>query len=126
VSFRWNALCVDCSPASFDAVVAFYSGLLGLPVIEREDRWAALRPEGTGVGINVQAEDWYVAPVWPEVPGTQAKMLHLEIEVADVDAAVAQAIDLGAREAAPQPADRDPALLRVMLDPAGHPFCLWS
>ena len=53
----------------------------------------------------------------------QTKMLHFEILVDDVDAAVAYAKSLGATEPE-QPADRDPAQLRVMLDPAGHPFCL--
>ena len=38
-----------------------------------------------------------------------------------VDAAVAAAERLGARQADSQP---QPALWRVMLDPAGHPFCL--
>ncbi|WP_425554049.1 VOC family protein [Kribbella karoonensis] len=33
---------------------------------------------------------------------------------------------LGAREARQQPTDRDPHRLRIMLDPAGHPFCLWT
>jgi predicted enzyme related to lactoylglutathione lyase len=53
-------------------------------------------------------------------------MMHFEIEVSDVAAAAARATSLGATQADPQPTDRDPALLRVMVDPAGHPFCLWS
>jgi hypothetical protein len=53
-------------------------------------------------------------------------MIHFEIRVDDVGAAVARAIALGAREAPQQPADRNANTLRVMLDPAGHPFCLWS
>ena len=53
-------------------------------------------------------------------------MMHFEIEAPDVPAAVAHATSLGATEAGWQPPDRDQATLRVMLDPAGHPFCLWS
>jgi Glyoxalase-like domain len=41
-------------------------------------------------------------------------------EVDDLDAAVADAVALGARVAAFQPQDN----VRVLLDPAGHPFCL--
>jgi hypothetical protein len=41
-------------------------------------------------------------------------------------AGVAWATTCGATEAAPQLPDRDPARPRIMLDPAGHPFCLWS
>jgi hypothetical protein len=51
-------------------------------------------------------------------------MLHFEIQVDDVEAAVAFAVAAGARIAPWQPEDRDPSQLRVMLDPAGHPFCL--
>jgi hypothetical protein len=51
-------------------------------------------------------------------------MIHFEIQADDIDAAVAHAIAAGARQAEPQPQDRSPDQLRVMLDPAGHPFCL--
>ncbi|WP_371329945.1 VOC family protein [Brachybacterium sp. P6-10-X1] len=49
-------------------------------------------------------------------------MLHLDIGARDVDAAVAAARDLGARPAGFQPQED----VRVMLDPAGHPFCLYE
>jgi predicted enzyme related to lactoylglutathione lyase len=125
-SFRWNAVCIDCAPDDVDRVVAFYSALLGLQVADVDRGWTALRDPSGGMGINVQAEDSYVAPVWPDQAGLPAKMMHFEIEVSDVAAAAARATSLGATEAHPQPTDRDPALLRVMVDPAGHPFCLWS
>jgi hypothetical protein len=48
-------------------------------------------------------------------------MMHLDIEVSDLTAAVADAVELGAQEADFQP-QQD---VRVMLDPAGHPFCLY-
>jgi hypothetical protein len=74
--------------------------------------------------MNIQAEQWYERPVWPERPGEQHKMLHFEIEVVEVEEAVAHALAAGATEAPNQPQDRDQDKLRVMLDPAGHPFCL--
>jgi hypothetical protein len=49
-------------------------------------------------------------------------MMHLDFEVDDLDAAVAHAVELGAEEAAFQPQNN----VRVLLDPAGHPFCLYS
>jgi hypothetical protein len=52
--------------------------------------------------------------------------IHLDIWVEDVAKGVEWAIACGATEAEHQPAGRNPARLRVMLDPAGHPFCLWS
>jgi hypothetical protein len=59
--------------------------------------------------------------VWPEEPGAPEKMIHLDIRVRDLDAAVAHALAAGARLAAHQGRDD----LRVLLDPAGHPFCLF-
>ena len=48
-------------------------------------------------------------------------MLHLDIKVDDLEAAVAHALASGARLADHQPRER----VRVLLDPAGHPFCLF-
>lgn len=124
--FRWNAVCIDCAPGNYESVVAFYRDMLGLQVADEEGGWAKLRDPQGRMEINVQAEDWYIPPVWPESVPAQTKMMHFEVQVDEVDAAVARAIELGAREAPQQPADRDPSTLRVMLDPAGHPFCLWS
>ena len=47
--------------------------------------------------------------------------MHLEIQVDDLDEAVAHAVSVGAEVAAHQPK----VTVRVMLDPAGHPFCLY-
>ena len=48
--------------------------------------------------------------------------LHLDIGVQELEPAVARAVALGARRADLQP-QHD---VRVMLDPAGHPFCLFA
>jgi hypothetical protein len=48
-------------------------------------------------------------------------MLHLDFEVSDLEAAAQHAVELGADEAPYQPQDN----VRVLLDPAGHPFCLY-
>lgn len=125
-TFRWNAVCIDCAPGDFEGVIALYRDMLGLHVADKEEHWAKLRDPAGGMEINVQAEDWYVPPVWPEEVPAQTKMMHFEIRVDDVEAAVARAVSLGAHEALNQPADRDARTLRIMLDPAGHPFCLWS
>ena len=47
-------------------------------------------------------------------------MMHLDVQVGELDAAVAEAVALGASVAAHQPQEN----VRVLLDPAGHPFCL--
>jgi hypothetical protein len=46
--------------------------------------------------------------------------MHLDIEVDDLEAAVAHAVNVGAEQAEYQPQKN----VRMMLDPAGHPFCL--
>lgn len=47
--------------------------------------------------------------------------MHLDLAAADLDAAQAHALNLGAVLAPEQPS---PDRWRVLLDPAGHPFCL--
>jgi hypothetical protein len=47
-------------------------------------------------------------------------MLHLDFQVRDLAAAVDEAVSLGAVLAEVQPN----STVRVLFDPAGHPFCL--
>jgi hypothetical protein len=77
-------------------------------------------PKG-GVGLAFQREDHYTRPVWPSRSDAQQMMMHLEIRVDDLDLAVAHATACGATLAEYQPQED----VRVCLDPAGHPFCLW-
>jgi hypothetical protein len=49
-------------------------------------------------------------------------MIHLDIEVDDLERETARAVAEGARLAEFQPQDD----VRVLLDPAGHPFCLYT
>ncbi len=114
------------------ALADFYSRLLDRPVTASyparqgnppEDGWAQLRPPADTMGptLNFEFEPNFVTPTWPTVAGTQQIQTHLDIAVADLKAAVAWAVEVGATLAAVQPQDD----VRVMLDPAGHPFCLF-
>jgi catechol 2,3-dioxygenase-like lactoylglutathione lyase family enzyme len=124
VEARWKSVCIDCADA--EELARFYGSLLGWPVSARDGRgWVQLRDPAGGVGLNLQAEDWYEPPVWPEERGAQAKMLHFEVEVDDLEAAIAAAVAAGGHVADHQPADRAPDRIRVMIDPAGHPLCLF-
>jgi catechol 2,3-dioxygenase-like lactoylglutathione lyase family enzyme len=118
-NFRLQTVCIDCADA--DVMAGFYGRLLGWPVTIREAGWVLLRDPAGGTGLSFQAEADYRSPTWPEEPPGQDKMLHLDIKVDDLDAAVAHAQAVGARLADHQPQPR----VRVMLDPAGHPFCLF-
>lgn len=113
------------------ALAGFYERLLGWPIVRREgprpdmpatDGWAMLRSPAGDMKIEVQWEPHYRPPVWPGVAGEQLMMVHLDIGVADLAAGVAWAEAQGARPAAHQPQEG----VTVMLDPEGHPFCLFT
>jgi catechol 2,3-dioxygenase-like lactoylglutathione lyase family enzyme len=119
-ALRWTGVCIDCADA--DELADFYGRLLGWEVTHRDGTgWIAMRDPAGGTGLLFQAEPGYRPPVWPEQRDGQDKMLHFEIKVDDLDSAAAHALACGARLAEYQPQPR----VRVMLDPAGHPFCLY-
>jgi catechol 2,3-dioxygenase-like lactoylglutathione lyase family enzyme len=99
----------------------FYNRLLGWRVEQDEPGWVKLRAPGGGPGLSFQTESAYARPTWPAGPGDQHMMIHLDIKVDDLDVAGAHAIAAGATLAEFQPQDD----VRVYLDPAGHPFCLF-
>lgn len=117
--FSLATVVLDCRDAQ--ALADFYSRLLGWEVTLREPDWVLMRNPTGGTGLSFQSETWYRPPVWPEESGKQQKMLHIDIRVDDLEAAGKHAIALGAVLADYQPQ----ADVRVYLDPAGHPFCLF-
>lgn len=117
------------SPAPRDSA-AFYARLLGgdltasepaRPGKPEQDGWAQVQ---TGrLTVNFEYEECWTAPVWPAQPGAQTATQHLDIWARDdLQHAVAWAVECGAREASTQP-QHD---VRVMIDPQGHPFCLFG
>jgi hypothetical protein len=108
----------DCPDAH--VLADFYSKLLVESDIERARLGASKVPRWRN-GLSFQSEADYRPPVWPERPDEQQKMLHLDIRVDDLDEAGAHALAAGARLADFQPQED----VRVYLDPAGHPFCLF-
>jgi catechol 2,3-dioxygenase-like lactoylglutathione lyase family enzyme len=99
----------------------FYHRLLGWPIGTDDPTWATLRPAGGGAGLSFQLEEDHTPPAWPAGPNEQQMQVHLDIEVDDLAAAVVVATEAGAVLADFQP-QQD---VRVLIDPAGHPFCLW-
>jgi len=104
------------------ALATFYQELLDWPFGSNEPGWVTLRPPDGGPGLSFQEEPEHVPPVWPGGAGQQQMQVHLDIEVDDLAAAGAVAEAAGARLAEFQPQED----VRVYLDPAGHPFCLWT
>jgi len=119
-TFQLTATVLDApDPRS---LAEFYSGLLGWPIGRDEPGWVTLRPPGGGPGLSFQREPLHARPTWPAAAGEQQMQLHLDIEVQDLESAGARAVAAGAVLAEFQPQED----VRVYLDPAGHPFCLWS
>ena len=113
------------------SLARFYETLLGWklvaceparPGLPPEDGWARIESPSGEQKIEFQWTPDYVAPVWPPASGRQQMMIHLDIAAEDLEAAVAWAVDAGATVAAHQPQEG----VRVMIDPAGHPFCLFQ
>ena len=100
----------------------FYARLLGWQVFGEDETGAAVAPsEDAGYNLAFQTEEHYVRPVWPTEAGHPLMMMHLDIEVDDLEPALAFAVECGAELAAYQPQET----VRVLLDPDGHPFCLY-
>jgi catechol 2,3-dioxygenase-like lactoylglutathione lyase family enzyme len=120
---RMSAVVLGAADAN--ALAAFYARLLSWTVVEDEPGWVRLRPpfgDPLPMGLSFAEEPASVPPVWPTAPGSQQMMAHLDIAVDDLEAGVAWATSCGATLAGFQPQSD----VRVMLDPAGHPFCLFA
>ncbi len=111
---RLASTSLDCSDPG--ALADFWAALLGGNVAFRSDAFCAVQVENGWI-TAVKVDD-YRSPTWPtaEVP----KQIHLDLATSDLEVAEAEALRLGARKAASQPA---PERWRVFFDPAGHPFC---
>ncbi|MEV6636575.1 VOC family protein [Actinoplanes sp. NPDC051470] len=116
----WFGVTLDAPDGA--ALGRFYAELLGWEFFPGDGGGGSVAPSAdAGYNLGFQTEEHYVRPVWPAAPGEPQMSVHLEFEVDDLAEAVAFALGVGAEQAAFQPQDN----VRVMLDPAGHPFCLY-
>ena len=120
-SGRLNLSGVTLDSPDAQELAGFYRRLLGWTAAQDEPGWVKLQNPDGGTSVSFQTESQYVRPTWPAAAGEQQMMVHLEIVVDDLDAAVEHALAAGAVLASYQPQDD----VRVCLDPAGHPFCLF-
>lgn len=117
---QWFGVALDCPDPR--ELARFYVRLLGWQIFTDEVEWVTIAPsETTGYNLAFQKEPLFVAPTWPARAGEQLMQIHLDLEVDDLAQAVEFAVECGARLADVQPQDD----VRVMLDPVGHPFCLY-
>lgn len=116
------AFTLDCKEPY--ELAKFYAALLGWEIPFHYEEFTCVGApgarQGAYPGITFQYNPDYVPPVWPDEPQAQQQMAHLDFVVDDLDEAVRHAIQCGATVAEAQFTEE----WRVMLDPAGHPFCL--
>ena len=111
---RLAMITLDC--ADPEASARFWSAMLGWEVAHAQAEYAMLTGPSHALGFG--RVDDYAPPTWPHDRGS--KQFHFDLAVDDLDAAGAQAADLGATVLDEQPGET----WRVMIDPGGHPFCL--
>jgi hypothetical protein len=107
---------LDC--ADPQVLARFYGALTGMRELFSSDGFVALTAD-SGCDLGFQRVEGYRAPQWPGQ--AEPQQLHLDFRVADLDAAAGHALELGATRPDHQPGD---GRWQVLLDPAGHPFCL--
>lgn len=120
-----QALIFDCGDAR--ELARFYAKLLGGSI--EADAYGAftVKVPGLGIELGFQEDEDYARPVWPGAKGDQLQMLHIDIHVEDRNKAVEYALSIGAMMPAGQFCQPDWEVQWVtLLDPAGHPFCLWD
>jgi len=106
---------VDCADPRAEA--AFWGAALGWQVAHLEDDYAMLTGGTSALGFG--RVEGYTPPAWPDDQGV--KQFHFDLAVEDIAAAEQSLVAQGATVPDAQPGgDR----WRVLLDPAGHPFCL--
>ena len=107
---------LDCADARAEA--EFWSQLLGWEIVAAEEEYAMVTPPGGGAALGFGRVEGHRAPAWPDEHGT--KQFHFDLGCDDIAAEEERAVRLGATVAPDQPGET----WRVLLDPAGHPFCL--
>ncbi|MFF6999019.1 VOC family protein [Streptomyces sp. NPDC008313] len=117
--FTFAATTLDAPDAH--ELARFYRDLLGWPTRKEEPGWVEIASPDGAARLSFQTEPLFTRPRWPAGRHEQQMMMHLDIEVDDLPSAVDHAVARGATVADFQPQ----ADVRVLCDPAGHPFCLF-
>lgn len=106
------ALIIDCADAA--PMMAFYQELLGGEVVDS----TTLKVDGLLVIFRESVD--YTAPTWPSAE--RPMQFHVDFFADDMDETERELQRLGATVPDFQPG-REGGLV-VLLDPAGHPFCI--
>lgn len=105
---KLDSICVDCPDPA--ALATFYGDLLEVEVKDE-----AIQLDGFEVWF--QPVENYQAPTWPSQE--RGQQIHFDFHTDDREGDVMRAVQLGATETG-EVHDG----FTVLLDPAGHPFCI--
>lgn len=111
---RLSMVNIDCPDPR--RLAAFYGTLLGWKTTYSEDEYAMIVGDETSIGFG--RTEGFTPPSWPDDAG--AKEFHLDLGVDSIAAAEEVCVELGATVPDHQPGET----WKVLIDPAGHPFCL--
>lgn len=112
---RLGGIGLDCEDP--EELSTFWAALLGGEIVYSSEGVIVVK-----IGdlfLNAYRVEEHVPPSWPA--GPIPKQAHIDIDVDDLVLAEERAARLGARRAEWQP---QPDSYLVLLDPAGHPFCI--
>lgn len=109
-------LSLDC--AEVTPVADFWKAALGYEEVAGDGESYAMLRGKDGPALGFGKVEGYQPPGWPDEHG--GKQFHLDLAAEDLDAETERLVGLGATLAEPQPGET----WRVLLDPAGHPFCV--
>ncbi len=111
------SISLDCPDTG--QLADFYTQLLGLTEAFASPDRGVVALAGAGPMLTLMRVENFVAPRWPA--GPQRQQMHLDVAVKELEDSTSAAVELGATLAEYQPSPRQ---WRVLLDAAGHPFCL--
>ncbi len=116
--------CVTLDSRNADEHADFYQKLLGWTIrfanTDEGLKFVGIVNETTCLTLLFQEDRDYIPPVWPTESGRQQTMAHLDFHTEDLEKDVNFAIACGAKLAETQCSDK----WKVLIDPAGHPFCI--
>lgn len=119
-TINFASVTLDCP--NQEELADFYASLLGWKKQRFDEEWLAVLSPDDKICLLFQEISDYVPPVWPNEPGKQQQMTHLDFAAApaDKEAVIKHALECGATLSPVQYAD----FYVIFKDPVGHPFCI--
>lgn len=120
-----QGLIYDCDNP--EVLARFYAKLLGGSMNVDPYGGYSVETPALDIGLGFQLDEDYARPIWPGTKDDQLQMLHIDIQVDDRRKAMDFALSIGASMPQEQFCQPEWDVQWVtLLDPAGHPFCLFE